>query len=247
MEEKIISALKRFGLTDYESRAYYAVCVSGKASATEISRLSKVPRARIYDVLSTLSRKGWIEFLEGRPAQYRIKPYLDVKKRIEREEDNIKVAKETLLEEIEAYSKKDGDVSSEGEEELILGRKKALPMIKGHILKAKSEIMLGYLSTSLLKELEPLLAIPHRKGVRIRIVLNSKQKLPNLRTIKKMAEVGRGLDKQPENGNLLVDKNVCINIFETEADLNAVAIYYTKCIFCINAWLDRIWKESKEI
>ncbi|MEA2004113.1 MAG: helix-turn-helix domain-containing protein, partial [archaeon] len=70
MEQEIIRSLKEFGLTDYEARVYYGACIADIAGATELSKISEVPRARIYDVLSTLARKGWINIIDGKPTKY---------------------------------------------------------------------------------------------------------------------------------------------------------------------------------
>jgi len=68
---RIINTLKRLGLTEYESRAYIALLEHGEADALEISRRSGVPRTRIYDILSKLESRGFIQGLKGtRPTIY---------------------------------------------------------------------------------------------------------------------------------------------------------------------------------
>ncbi|MCK4730233.1 MAG: TrmB family transcriptional regulator [Candidatus Aenigmarchaeota archaeon] len=246
MEENILNALKTFGLTDYEAKVYYAVCVSETSSATDLSKLSKVPRARIYDILSTLARKGWVNILEERPVRYKPTNFNIIKKKLEEEENKLKKAKTEILEEIEAHSKKDKDVISEAAQELISGKEDVLKLIKTFISKAKSEITLNYVSTFLLDKLIPDLEYAKRKKIKIKIILSSNQKVPALRTLKKISEVNRGI-KEPTHGNLLVDKKYYANLFETKDNIHAVAIYYKKCIFCLSAWLNREWEESRKI
>jgi len=68
---RIIEALKKLGLTEYEARAYVAVVELGEAEAADIARRSGVPRTRIYDVLSRLEGAGLIQRIkESRPAVY---------------------------------------------------------------------------------------------------------------------------------------------------------------------------------
>lgn len=70
-DPKIIEALKKLGLTEYEARAYVAVVELGEAEAYEVARRSRVPRTRIYDVLSKLENGGLIQKIrESRPAVY---------------------------------------------------------------------------------------------------------------------------------------------------------------------------------
>ncbi|MCS7132516.1 MAG: hypothetical protein N3F65_01670 [Nitrososphaeria archaeon] len=67
----VIEALKKLGLTDYEARAYVAVVELGEAEASEVAMRSGVPRTRIYDVLSRLENRGFIQRIRGaRPAVY---------------------------------------------------------------------------------------------------------------------------------------------------------------------------------
>lgn len=69
--DKLVKALKKLGLTEYEAKAYIASIELGEAEALEIARRSGVPRTRIYDVLSRLENLGLIQRISGsRPAVY---------------------------------------------------------------------------------------------------------------------------------------------------------------------------------
>src|SRR3989304_4665991 len=48
------------GLTDYEMKAYEALIQLGKSTAAKISKLSNVPYGKIYEVLSSLEKKGLV-------------------------------------------------------------------------------------------------------------------------------------------------------------------------------------------
>lgn len=88
--EKILRAA---GLNKYESAAYLALIKNGVLNAKDLSRKGNVPMGKIYEVLSFLEDKGFIEIQKGRPAIYRpVKPkiafekYYQMKRR-EKEED----------------------------------------------------------------------------------------------------------------------------------------------------------------
>ena len=69
--DRLIKALRKLGLTEYEAKAYIASIELGEAEALEIARRSGVPRTRIYDILSRLESLGLIQRLLGsRPAVY---------------------------------------------------------------------------------------------------------------------------------------------------------------------------------
>ncbi|MHA2231354.1 MAG: TrmB family transcriptional regulator [Candidatus Hodarchaeales archaeon] len=67
-------ALREFGLTDYEVRAYIALIEDGEATANLVSDHSGVPYTRVYDVLKELEEKRFVEVRRGRPSTYRPRP-----------------------------------------------------------------------------------------------------------------------------------------------------------------------------
>ena len=68
LEEK----LKQLGLNNYEIKAYVALVSSDRDSmhAAELSTASGVPMARIYDIMDSLEKKGFVKIGLGRPALY---------------------------------------------------------------------------------------------------------------------------------------------------------------------------------
>jgi sugar-specific transcriptional regulator TrmB len=66
----IIENLKILGMSEYEAKAYVSLVKLGKATAREVHEDSGIPRARIYDVLEKLVRKGFAEYEEGEPRKY---------------------------------------------------------------------------------------------------------------------------------------------------------------------------------
>ncbi|MCW2944799.1 MAG: Transcriptional regulator, TrmB [Actinoallomurus sp.] len=62
--------LTDLGLTGYEARAYVALVSRSRYTAAQLARESRVPRQRIYDVLSGLTERGLVRALPGRVARY---------------------------------------------------------------------------------------------------------------------------------------------------------------------------------
>lgn len=62
--------LKSFGLSDYESRALATLISKGDLSARELAELSGIPRTSVYDVMSSLKAKGFVEEF-GKPVRFR--------------------------------------------------------------------------------------------------------------------------------------------------------------------------------
>ena len=63
-------ALTGLGLTAYEARAYLALIRRDASAASEVARLSGIPRQRVYDVLASLVEKGLASSRPGTPVKY---------------------------------------------------------------------------------------------------------------------------------------------------------------------------------
>jgi sugar-specific transcriptional regulator TrmB len=70
VSEKTRRILQDLGLTDYEIKAYVSLLSNPGVQASEVSKGSDVPVSKIYEVLSNLERKGWVESQNSRPIKY---------------------------------------------------------------------------------------------------------------------------------------------------------------------------------
>ncbi len=66
------------GLTEYQASALAYLIFLGETKATALSKTSKVPSARIYDVLEQLAKMGLITIRPGRPLRYNPRPLEDI-------------------------------------------------------------------------------------------------------------------------------------------------------------------------
>jgi sugar-specific transcriptional regulator TrmB len=74
MSEKIKAFLRKVGLTDYEVNAYLTLLEKGALTAKQISYGAQIPFSKVYQVLNSLERKGWIEVSRKRPSRFFPKP-----------------------------------------------------------------------------------------------------------------------------------------------------------------------------
>lgn len=58
MEVSLFDKLQKLGLNLYESKAYATLLKIGTSNAYKVSKESGIPRARIYDVLETITNRG---------------------------------------------------------------------------------------------------------------------------------------------------------------------------------------------
>ena len=98
-EEEIIEKLQRLGLTKYESLAYITLLKLGPSKATDITKESGIPHTRVYDVLSSLHRKGFVDVMQGTPRLYKpVNPEVVLEKIKEEIVQDIEALKESFLE-----------------------------------------------------------------------------------------------------------------------------------------------------
>jgi len=58
--ENTIDLLKKFNFTESEAKAYIALIQNGACTGYELSKLSGVPRSKIYNILETLYNNGYV-------------------------------------------------------------------------------------------------------------------------------------------------------------------------------------------
>jgi sugar-specific transcriptional regulator TrmB len=68
---QLILNLETLGLTENEAKAYVGLVSLGEATAREIHELTDVPRAKIYEILKVLAKKGFLEVKQGTPTYFR--------------------------------------------------------------------------------------------------------------------------------------------------------------------------------
>ncbi|MGQ9587329.1 MAG: TrmB family transcriptional regulator [Thermoplasmata archaeon] len=67
---KVSGTFARFGLSEYESRAYVALVALGSASANFVAEIAQIPRTSAYKVMSSLEEKGFVRPKQGRPMSF---------------------------------------------------------------------------------------------------------------------------------------------------------------------------------
>ena len=66
-----ISALQRLGLSKYEAAVFIALQKLGIGTASEVDRITDVPRSQVYGAADRLEDLGLIEVQQSNPIQYR--------------------------------------------------------------------------------------------------------------------------------------------------------------------------------
>jgi len=103
--EEILSTLSECGLSEYESKVYSSLVFLGTSKAGTISKESKVPQSKIYEVLDQLMNKQLVEMFDGRPKEFRAaKPETALRNLLEQRTKEIENLK-SKVEEMSGYLK----------------------------------------------------------------------------------------------------------------------------------------------
>jgi HTH-type transcriptional regulator, sugar sensing transcriptional regulator len=68
--QDLVFNLVRLGLTENEAKTYIGLVSLKEATAREVYELTNVPRAKIYEILKGLAKKGCVEVSEGSPTYF---------------------------------------------------------------------------------------------------------------------------------------------------------------------------------
>ena len=123
-------ALKDFGLTEYEVKAYIALVESGPMPASQLSTTAMIPYSKIYEILGNLERKGWVESEQGRPSKYFPKPpSTALESSRVRMENTLKSSQTDAMSELQPIYEKKG-VQERPDIWIVRGQNNILDMIK---------------------------------------------------------------------------------------------------------------------
>ncbi|RXK49094.1 TrmB family transcriptional regulator [Halorientalis pallida] len=99
MTDEAVGLLDRLGLTEYEATALQELLTLGRTTAPNLAQATGIPKARIYGVLDSLSDRGFIKIIPGRPKEYQPKSPEEI---LDRAEENRRQEFEGFVQELEA-------------------------------------------------------------------------------------------------------------------------------------------------
>jgi len=229
--EDVESALKTFGLTEYETRAYLTLLKLGVTTAENISIRGNIPLPRVYDTLVELQKKGFVLISKDRPKKFKpvnvekaLNNLIEIKKaNMEKElkelKTNVKeIAKDlAFVEPIEKTEKEWNIWSTEKRENVVR-------TLNEQITNATKEVVAFSGDMSWLPESIPALKHAIKKGISIRVVAgyvkHSKELAENLRRAKKIGLKVKTGYTGTLRGYVVDDKIAAIALKSSEKDLN---------------------------
>ena len=80
---RVSGTLARFGLSEYEARAYIALVALGSGSASYVAEIGQIPRTSAYKTMESLEAKGFARSKVGRPRSFAPVDPSEVEQRLE--------------------------------------------------------------------------------------------------------------------------------------------------------------------
>jgi len=177
---EVTALLKRIGLNEYESRVYSSLNSSQAKTASEISQKARIPRARVYDVLMTLERKGFVMISVGRPVSFKA---VEPEKALKNYEKQKRKSFETELKEMNSLKeslKKNFNKTPETEDFSgawwVLTGNQINNIIASSLKNAKESVIISTSEANALRKINAFntkLRALKSKGVELKFVLNS--------------------------------------------------------------------------
>jgi sugar-specific transcriptional regulator TrmB len=218
ISDKARRSLQEFGLTDYEIRSYTSLLEIGPATANELSEASAVPYSKIYEVLGSLEKKGWIEMEHGRPSKYYPKPP-SVAMEIARSqrEDALKTSESFVLEELQPIYEKKG-VRERPDIWIVRGNFNVLAKIRETIGHVQKEILAAVptIPEQVAEMLLPLVKSIVERGVKVQLMTMKKPTTDAMIKLSKLCDVRTR--EQMFGGGIIADGREVILLLGQEGE-----------------------------
>jgi sugar-specific transcriptional regulator TrmB len=191
VSEKTKRILQEIGLTDYEIKAYVSLLSNPGVQASGVSKGSDVPISKIYEVLSNLERKGWVESQNTRPTKYFPKsPSTALQALKMRMEAELKSNEDHLLSELmPLYEQK--EIQERPDIWIIRGDYNIIAKVSESIDRCKKELLVVIPSAlnSVIELLIPALTSVRSSGVNVRILMSGEISQKSVAKINTLAEL----------------------------------------------------------
>jgi len=237
--ESVVEKLQQIGLTEYEAKAYLTLLKNHLNSATKLSEKSGVPRTKIYSVLESLERKGWIRIYSGIPLLFKAVDPHNVFEKIKKNYDGFLESIQTTLKE-EAKEMKDKFV--------ILKFDVGLASLKEELSKAKT-VWISNATTDFLKKVSN----HFREDAAIKVLLfPGERKINNKNVQWKEAEVKivcMVRNKEVPSMSLVLDESRTFTVIQDPVSHEYIIdeMLYDECSKCFAEWYNLGWTGAKDV
>ena len=240
-------SLQDFGLTEYEIRSYTSLLEIGPATASALSETSAVPYSKIYEVLGSLEKKGWIEMEHGRPSKYYPKPpsvALEITK--SQLETSLRTNEALILGELQPLYEKKG-VRERPDIWIVRGNFNVLARVRETVEHVQKEILASVpvIPDNVADMLIPLVRSVTERGVKIQIMT---MKGPTSEAINKLARFCEVRSReQMFGGGIIADSREVILLLGQDKEALGLAIWsdHVGLAKFAKDYFEYLWQDSK--
>jgi len=166
--------LKPLGLSEYEIRVFLTLVTNGPSNYRVLGRESNVPIGKIYQVLSTLEAKGFVEVVQEKPKIYKaVEPKKALRRRLKQLEDDFLELEHKIKEELPTlqlqYSLKH-DAIQGVVSEIFVGNNSSTEGVQGLLLRASDEVLISAAKFDIKSYEEDSIKRLLERGVSVRVV-----------------------------------------------------------------------------
>lgn len=250
IDERLRRALHNLGLTDYEIRVYVALLGRQEMTANQISEETNVPYSKIYEVLDSLEKKGWIGTEGGRPARYHPKsPATALEANRMRVEKELKENENIVLSELLPIYEKTG-TREKHDIWILRGEVNILTKIRSMLADCEEELQAAspWMNMEILNLLLPSIASIVGRGGKVQVLLSSEC---DYRVVKKLSEIAEvRLRDQMFGGGIIADsREVVLVLGEDESNPFNLAIWseHVGLARLAKIYFEYLWKGAEPV
>ena len=235
----IHKALRKFGLTSNEAKAYLTLITHGPLDAKKIALAANIPYSKIYIVLNNLVKKGWVYKSSDRSPTV-FKPRSP--------KEAIMRAKNTVISQLDSYEKTLIRSLQPLFEARLTAEKPDIWLIYGESnIREKLIDMIRYTKEELsialhiaLKEVFPFLHALNKRGIKVRLLV-TKVLVPSTKYLGSEIRFrdhmfgGGAISDMREAMIIIGDREELIGIWSNHAGLVNIAKHYFESLWATSA------------
>jgi len=202
---RVAGTFEKFGLSEYESRAYLALVALGSGSANFVAEIAQIPRTSAYKVMKSLEKKGFAKEKAGRPVSFAPTDPEELSKKLV-EEVEASFAKAATLKDL---------LSERGVPQLvytIMGKERVFEKIGEMMDKAESSFVMSTPSVAeIRRKLGKRFTNAQARGVQVTLITSPFVKAPRgIRVIRRKALIATDVISDGKTALLAApDLSVC--------------------------------------
>jgi sugar-specific transcriptional regulator TrmB len=247
-----MTSLRRLGLTQYEEKIYLTLLKEGSLTGGKVSKLSKVPHGRTYEVLLNLVDKGFVSVIPIKPKIFKaIKPEICVPHFANKKRGEFLDIEKKALGELKDIEKRIGVPSKEEDIIIMKGKRDVLALIDYNIKMSKKYIKAMFTYELVSYNTSRLTWEAVKRGVKVKHIATkiTKKGLKMMKEDIKRGVKVRYFPVKEMRLNLIDGEEIVQSIVNPENLMDRVSILIKnkELAKSLEHYFDSIWRKAKKI